>query len=182
MSRATGDYTPTPSADTLTRRSLIAGAAAALPATALAAIPSPMTAIGRQFEMRYARFLAARASFEGAKRRCHDLLDLARDNAAREAAWITSGLSAMEADLETEKLFVLTDDIVKAPAPTLADLALKARAAAFSFIEIWDEPINDLDWEYRIIRELCEAVCALAGAPAPNVARGATVAASAVQS
>jgi hypothetical protein len=66
-----------------------------------------------------------------------------------------------------EALWARLDPVVKiitaAPARNLADLALKANAAATAWEGLWKElPVN-LDYPDELIRDLIENVCAVAG-------------------
>jgi hypothetical protein len=40
---------------------------------------------------------------------------------------------------------------------------IKARAAAFAYSQLWDEPFKDLDWGPKATRELIEATFSAAG-------------------
>jgi hypothetical protein len=53
--------------------------------------------------------------------------------------------------------------ITNMPARNVADLALKANATATAWEKLWEKPSDDLDHELRLIRDLIENVCAVAG-------------------
>jgi hypothetical protein len=56
-------------------------------------------------------------------------------------------------------------EIMATPARTMAGLGVKAHHAAYVISELWDAPIDDIDWDSRAIRSLIEAVCDLASVP-----------------
>jgi hypothetical protein len=49
--------------------------------------------------------------------------------------------------------------IMAIPARTIAGLGVKARHAAYVMSEFWDAPIDQIDWDARVVRLLIEAVC-----------------------
>ena len=76
-----------------------------------------------------------------------------------------TGTSQAEAVLA--RLYPIELTILTTPARTIADLAVKARHAAYVMSEYWEAPINQLDWDARTARLLIEAVCNFAGMPLP---------------
>jgi hypothetical protein len=72
-----------------------------------------------------------------------------------------AGLERLEAILA--RLEPIERAIMATQTETLAGLAVKARHAAHVLSEHWEEPIERLDWDRRIVRLLIEAVCHVAG-------------------
>jgi hypothetical protein len=57
--------------------------------------------------------------------------------------------------------------IMATPARTIVGLGIKARHAAYVVSEHWDAPIEQIDWDARVVRLLIEAVCKAAGVRLP---------------
>jgi hypothetical protein len=57
--------------------------------------------------------------------------------------------------------------IMTMTARTIAGLGVKARHAAFVMSELWNAPIDRIDWDARAVRLLIEAVCEVARARMP---------------
>jgi hypothetical protein len=68
------------------------------------------------------------------------------------------------------RLDPIIDAIQATPARTLAGVAVKARAAAYTIEECWRKPQDELDWQETVLRDLIEGVCALAGVDLPRLA------------
>ena len=58
---------------------------------------------------------------------------------------------------------------MQTPARTIAGLGVKARHAAYVMSQYWEEPIDRVDWDARVMRFLIEAVCRFANVPLPIV-------------
>lgn len=89
-----------------------------------------------------------------------------------EKEFITPELVAIgeEASALGEECNELVEEIMAAPATSLAGLAVKGRAIMFLQSDWWldgGEPVElkDLDWDERLCRQLVEAIGTLAGAP-----------------
>ena len=67
------------------------------------------------------------------------------------------------------RLYPIEQAIMQTPARTIAGLGVKARHAIYVMSQYWEEPIDRIDWEARVMRSLVEAVCRLANAPLPIV-------------
>lgn len=57
--------------------------------------------------------------------------------------------------------------IMATPAQTIAGLGIKARHAAYVVSEYWDAPVEQIDWNVRVVRLLIEDVCKAAGVLLP---------------
>jgi hypothetical protein len=55
--------------------------------------------------------------------------------------------------------------IMAIPARTITGLGVKAHHAAHVMSELWEAPIDQIDWDARAVRFLIEAVCNLARTP-----------------
>ena len=75
------------------------------------------------------------------------------------------GFSALNDEMEAlwERLDPVVKKITRAPAFSVADLALKANATATAWSSLWERAPDDLDHEKELIRDLIESVCAVAG-------------------
>lgn len=62
-----------------------------------------------------------------------------------------------------ERLDPVVKKITRAPALSLADLALKANATATAWESLWEQTPDELDHEKELLRDLIESVCAVAG-------------------
>jgi hypothetical protein len=78
-------------------------------------------------------------------------------------------------DLTFSRVNEVTEEIRLKSCDDLKDLAALANACAIANHDLWNEPINDLDWEKGFVRHLVEAVLAiadegnvLAGLPLPQ--------------
>jgi hypothetical protein len=58
--------------------------------------------------------------------------------------------------------------IMQTPACTIAGLGVKARHAAYVVSEYWEVPLEQIDWDARVIRLLIEAVCDFTRTPLNN--------------
>ncbi|WP_316234920.1 MULTISPECIES: hypothetical protein [unclassified Bradyrhizobium] len=67
--------------------------------------------------------------------------------------------------------------IMATPARTIVGLGIKARHAAHVVSEHWDVPIEQMEWDARVVRLLIEAICKIADVrlPFPNDAYGASL-------
>ena len=50
---------------------------------------------------------------------------------------------------------------MQTPAYTAGGLGVKARHAAYVVSQYWESPVDQLDWDARVIRLLIEAICKL---------------------
>lgn len=64
---------------------------------------------------------------------------------------------------------------MQTPACTIAGLGVKARHATYVMSQYWEEPIDRIDWDARVMRSLIEAVCRFANLPLPIVKAVANV-------
>jgi hypothetical protein len=58
--------------------------------------------------------------------------------------------------------------IMQTPACTITGLGVKARHAAYVVSEYWEVPLEQIDWDARVIRLLIEAVCDFTRTPLNN--------------
>lgn len=90
--------------------------------------------------------------------------------AERERRWDEAGITLPYdrlCDL-IEQSDPLSRRIMKMQARTLVGIAVQARCAGFSQLQLWNEPLDDLDWQKKLNRSLIENACAAAGFPPPN--------------
>lgn len=65
---------------------------------------------------------------------------------------------------------LLAGEIAKHPPRTIVGVGVHARALAWFIADAWDGPIEDIDWDKARAQRFVETVCALAGAsPLPDL-------------
>ncbi len=173
----------------LSRRSLVSSAVAlpalAVPGVAIADNPdAELVRLGEQFEGYQSSYKALLADYnekaDAANRLAFERMDAAdlpqsaperniRFAAEMDRAWTETG--ATEADRKFSAVGVphdsIREKIMETPCHTVAGLRAKALVAIDQYDALWREQKDDLDWNKRVIRELIEGVCAVAGLQIP---------------
>lgn len=122
-----------------------------------------LIALARRFEPQFAEYLRLTRSLAPLQAAIKsDDWDLQR--------WQISGAEAIESQLEDllEKSAPVVEEIMRADAESIIGLAVKARAAAMSQLNLWDKPFDELGWDQMHSRRLIEATLAAAGFPPPT--------------
>jgi hypothetical protein len=164
---------------TTTRRALVTGlaagtavAATGLPAAAAEHPDADLLALGRQLDGLIARYEIAETKWAPHDAAWFREIVRMRDTMPNtEAAWREAGARvAAEHPVNHEHPDRVMEDsdapsraIMALPAATIAGLAVKARLCRFACGQGWDEPFDGADWDVKAIRQLVEAVEALAG-------------------
>lgn len=174
------------------RRSLLSGMAV-LPAVSLvpgvaagaavgAECPAPdarLIALGAKLDAMlpdiWAKLAAAKASCDAAGKEARRRYELSCKELRKEQSDFWETWKAVRREFGSDELIgegdkamapacKIHEEIIAAPAHTLAGMAVKARAAAtFALSHLWDEPEVDLDWDKSVMRRLIEDICGAAG-------------------
>jgi hypothetical protein len=62
-----------------------------------------------------------------------------------------------------ERLDPIVNQVMRAPAQDISSVALKANAVATAMPHLWESLPNDLDYPDRLLRDLIESFCVVAG-------------------
>jgi hypothetical protein len=117
---------------------------------------SPLLALAVRFETLAAE-LAARQRAGGELATClyqHGMV-----------AGIDADAKTKQAESILAHLYPIEQAIMATPARTIVGLGVKARHAAYVMSQYWEAPIDQIDWDARVVRLLIEAVCEVGRVP-----------------
>jgi hypothetical protein len=94
-----------------------------------------------------------------------------------ERLWVESGSEKAHEKVEPldDQINELAVKILEIPPHTAAGLRARVALVAEAYPDLWDAPLEDLDWDKRMVRYLIEAVCSLGEFALPTETMGLAV-------
>src|ERR1043165_4078267 len=81
-----------------------------------------------------------------------------------------NGFNACDRNLDAiyRELDRIMKEVLRLPATSAAGLRTKTLAALVANDHLWDEPLDELDWDRRFVRSLIESSCTITGLALPR--------------